>query len=305
MSSFLDLPEAFLKELEIGNEIRTHGYRGRFAPSPSGSLHLGNLRTALLSWLRSRLFNGSWLLRIDDLDRPRNRPESLEKIKQDLLWLGLKWDVQIIKQSHRIDLYNSILYAFKKQRKLYACRCTRKDLAQIPHDKNQQFIYPGTCREKNFSLEVKTGRQPCWRLIVKENFSTISGDVILRRSDGFIAYHLATVIDELTLGISEVIRGEDLRPSLAPQFAICDALGQNSFQCMHVPLLLSNGRKLSKRDESEGLDFFRSQGWNSGKVIGWLGSSMKLVPKGSELSSLELLDEIKKNLLSFDSCFEK
>ena len=119
-----------LQKLEAGQRLRRKGYRGRFAPSPSGPLHLGNLRTALISWLIARISSGIWLLRIDDLDKPRNQSGASERLQEDLIWLGMKWDGPIVFQSDRIELYRSLLSALKLQGKLYACRCSRSLLVK-------------------------------------------------------------------------------------------------------------------------------------------------------------------------------
>lgn len=294
VSSF-ELPDHLHEQLEEGKRLRHQGYRGRFAPSPTGPLHLGNLRTALMSWLQARLANGTWLLRVDDLDRPRNRAGALESLQHDLRWLGLDWDGPVFLQSQRRGLYSSVLSTLRRQGKLYACRCSRRMLADVSAPVGRGLIYPGTCRDLELFWGWHEGRLPSWRLRVSEQFSEISGDVILRRADGFTAYHLATVVDELTLGISEVVRGEDLLVAMPAQLAVIDAMSQRPPVYRHVPLLCdAQGRKLAKREGQAGLDDLRSQGLGPSQVVGWLAASQELIAVGSEFTAVELLSELKK-----------
>ncbi len=291
-----NLPEELLELLKIGQQLRMQCYRGRFAPSPTGPLHLGNLRTALVSWLKARLNEGEWLLRIDDLDTPRNRSGAIESIQKDLLWLGLDWNGPIVFQSQRIELYMSILSALKSQGKLYPCRCTRRLLAKRNQSQSKEFIYPGTCRELGLSWDIKSGRLPSLRLIVREEFSISSGDVVVRRADGLIAYHLATAADELLLGINEVVRGQDLAKALHSQLAIIDALDQKPVFYRHVPLFFNNdGTKMSKREGGIGIRSLGDNDIRAANVIGYLASSLDLVPNGSVLSALELLSHVRKD----------
>ncbi len=287
------LPSLLAEALEIGASLSEEAYCGRFAPTPSGPLHLGNIRTALISWLKARRSSGKWILRIDDLDTPRNYPGAVEKIQQDLLWLGLTWDGPIIFQSQRKALYSSALSFLKSQDKLFACFCSRKLLT-----KQTTSIYSGKCRNLELGFDKKNGKCPSLRLKVSKNFSKSSGDIVLKRADGVIAYHLATVVDELTLGVNQVIRGNDLSASRSSQLAVLDALNQRSISYAHIPLMLNtDGTKLSKRNGGFGLDYLRSKGMNASKTIGFLASSLDLVPKDSELSSLDLLSELKNRNL--------
>ncbi len=300
MSSLTDPFEELFQSLKDGQDLRTRGYRSRFAPSPSGPLHLGNLRTALASWLRTRLKRGEWILRIDDLDTPRNRSGAIESIQKDLIWLGLDWDGPVVFQSQRRNLYRKTLSFFKHQDKIYPCHCSRSVLARSPRRQRQEFIYPGTCRDLGLSWTMHQGRLPSLRLKVGEEFSMACGDVVLKRADGFISYHLATVADELSLGICEVIRGNDLAASVYSQLAIINALDQKPLTYMHVPLLFNpDGTKISKRTGGKGIRYLQSKGLQPAKIIGLLASSLELVPKGSELSALELLSDLirNKNLL--------
>ena len=294
MGTSKDLPEKLFHLLRDGQDFRSHCYRGRFAPSPTGPLHLGNLRTALVSWLRARFYKGEWLLRIDDLDTPRNRQGAIESIQRDLLWLGLDWDGPLVLQSQRRDLYRSVISSFKLQDKIYPCRCTRQQLEERARIKKDCFTYPGTCRDLKLPWGINQGRFPSLRLRVAKRFSITCGDVVLRRSDGFIAYHLATVVDEVCLGISEVVRGQDLAQVMDCHLAVIEALGQKTLSFRHVPLFFKkDGTKLSKRDGAAGLQHFQSIGMKAPNVIGLLASSLGIVPEGAVLSASELLSHLR------------
>jgi glutamyl-tRNA synthetase len=291
-----------------GERLRAAGVRGRYAPSPTGRLHLGNLRTALISWLITRLQQGTWLLRIDDLDTPRNRPGAEALILADLRWLGLAWDGEPIRQSERRGMYSSVLSQLRRSGRLYPCRCSRRLLADVSAPHGATPVYPGFCRESATGWGPIDGRLPSWRLRLPpgalcwseplggeccRDAATQVGDVVLRRADGFIAYHLATAVDELALGITDVVRGDDLREATAPQLAVMRELGGVAPRYWHLPLWRdAEGRRLSKRDGGEGLDSLRLQGLDAPAVVGLMAASLHLVPLGSRLSSRELLQEL-------------
>ena len=282
----LELPDHLSQGLQNGQELREQRYRGRFAPTPSGPLHLGNVRTALLSWLRARLNSGQWLLRVDDLDTQRIRSGAIESLQQDLRWLGLDWDGPVVLQSQRRGLYGSFLSTLRKQGYLYPCRCTRRQL-------EGEAIYPGTCRWLHQDWGLRDGRLPAWRLRVAEPYDTVVGDVVLRRADGVIAYHLATSIDELALGINEVVRGQDLVSVCSAQSAVITSLGMALPSYSYVPLLCdSTGQKLSKRDHATGLKPLRDRGEAAAQVIGQLAASLGLESAANPISAQELLEEL-------------
>lgn len=307
--SGVPLPEHIRQQFEWGRNLRQQGPRGRFAPSPSGELHLGNLRTALLSWLEARRCGGIWLLRLDDLDIPRVRPGAEDSILHDLQWLGLHWDGPVIRQSERTGLYASVLSALRRAGHLYPCHCSRRLLADVSAPHGRLAIYPGHCRGQSPWWGERQGRWPSWRLRIGEG--TICwqerwgpegrleggkevGDVVLRRADGVVAYHLATAVDELTLGISDVVRGADLAPSTGAHVAVCEALGFSPPRYAHVPVWRDgNGKRLSKRVASEGLAAQRALGLDAPAVIGKLAASVGLVRPGERLSAQELLAEVK------------
>ena len=287
------VPEHLQQNLAAGRALAAAGdYRGRFAPSPTGVLHLGNLQTALLSWLAARQAGGAWLLRIDDLDTPRNRPGAIEAIQSDLLWLGLEWDGPVVLQSERRGTYHSWLSWLRRSGKLFACRCSRRELADQP-------IYPGFCRTAGHSWGLQQQRLPSWRLRVADHDPHGSGDVVLRRADGFIAYQLATVIDELSFGITDVVRGGDLREALPAQRSLFAALGESPPQFRHGPLLRdAKGQKLSKREASSGLEPLRTAGLDAAAVIGRLASGLQLLEPGARLTATELLEHLTQQKIN-------
>ncbi len=294
----MNLPDHLQTVFERGRQLRLHGYRGRFAPTPSGPLHLGNLRTALISWLRARLQDGEWLLRIDDLDTPRIREGAIDAALADLRWLGLHWDGPVIMQSQRLGLYGSCLSALRREQLLYPCRCTRRQLVAGQR-------YPGTCRDMAMGWGLKDGRLPAWRLKVKALDEPRCGDLVLRRADGFIAYHLATALDELALGITEVVRGSDLAPVCIAQQAVIASLDQRSPSYRHTPLLCDpEGQKLSKREQAAGLAPLREQQWSPERVVGWLSGSLGLVDQDSSLTVSDLLQELRGRTSPLKACLD-
>ncbi len=296
MNDLPDIPENLLQAFFRGEQLRKQSYIGRFAPTPSGDLHLGNLRTALIAWLRARISSGKFILRIDDLDTPRNRAGAVEKIKNDLLWLGLDWDEPIYFQSKRNHIYQEVINALSNRKVTYPCTCNRKRVRQEGLNSNGSLIYSGRCRKLNKPFPAQNSKSPSIRLKVGLDFSNLCGDVILRRADGIVSYHLATVVDELMLGVTEVVRGEDLIGEMSAQLAIFDALEQKPASYLYVPILLNQfGRKLSKRNRDDSLSFYQSQGLGPPQVIGKLAASLNLVNTNSEMNTMELLTELKNN----------
>lgn len=255
---------------------------GRFAPSPSGRIHLGNMLCALLVWLSARQKDGRVLLRIEDLDTARCPRKYADQMCADLHWLGLDWDIgpevggpeDTYYQSQRTEIYQSALEQLERRGLVYPCFCTRAELhaASAPHREDGQVIYAGTCR--NLSIEEVAAKQelraPAMRLKVPEevwqfsdghmgsyaeNLAADCGDFLLRRSDGMFAYQLAVVVDDAAMGVTEVVRGADLLPSTPRQLYLYHLLGLTPPQFYHFPLLLtSDGRRLSKRNADAGLD---------------------------------------------------
>lgn len=304
------LPRHLRQRLARGLALRAHGYRGRFAPSPSGALHRGNLRTALISWLEARLAGGLWLLRIDDLDTPRVVPGADAQIQDDLRWLGLTWDGPLLRQSERRGLYSTVLSAWRRAGHLYPCRCSRRLLADVSAPHGALSVYPGFCRQRQLGWGPEQGRLPSWRLRLPDgplhwserlaaapdqDAAAAVGDVVLRRADGYIAYHLATALDEIDTGITEVVRGVDLWGSTGAQVAVMALLAAPPPRYAHVPLWRDGaGQRLSKREGAEGLAGYRQRGLDGAAVIGDLAASLGLLETGSRLSAGELLQELQR-----------
>lgn len=239
---------------------------GRFAPSPSGRMHLGNAFAALLAWLSVRSQGGKMLLRLEDLDPDRCRPAYGVRLKEDLCWMGLDWDEETQPQSLRTQVYREAFDRLWNRGLIYPCYCTRGQLhaASAPHAADGTPVYPGTCRNLTEERRALMGRPPAWRLrvpdreiafadllqgICRENLARDCGDFILRRSDGVYAYQLAVVCDDGLSGVTEVVRGMDLLSSVPRQIYLQELLDFPRPQYAHVPLLVDEtGRRLSKRD---------------------------------------------------------
>lgn len=263
--------------------------RGRFAPSPSGRMHLGNVCAALLSWLSVRSQQGDWLLRIEDLDPRRSRREYAEWIQSDLQWLGLDWDEEPVWQSERTSIYEAKLDQLQRQNLIYPCFCSRADLhsASAPHGTDGELLYSGRCR--NLSEEQRLAqakiRRPALRISVNkapisftdglqgqiiQNLDQTCGDFIVRRSDGVFAYQLAVVVDDGLMGMTEVVRGLDLLSSTPRQLYLYRCLGLPEPKFYHIPLLMNvQGQRLSKRDQALDLGELRRR-WSAPELIGKL-----------------------------------
>ena len=296
-------------------------YRGRYAPSPTGRLHLGNLRTALLAWLHARLSQGRFILRIDDLDLPRNQPGSMEQIIDDLRWLGLDWDEGPdiggphgpYLQSNRIQHYQAFFLQLQDQNQVFPCICSRKDVQQSPSAPNSgqlETIYPGTCRPSdNASKQGTPHNKPVsWRFLTRnikiawqDNVSqpaTIeldktTGDFVIKRKDGLYAYQFASVVDDGLMGITDIVRGADLIDSMPRQLALFDALQFSRPRFLHAPLMKDNlGRRMAKRDGSDSLEQWKSRDRAPERLIGELASSCGLWPTSRPVSCQELLSNL-------------
>ena len=272
--------------------------RGRFAPSPSGRMHLGNLFCALLSYLSVKSRGGEWILRIEDLDTARCRPDYARQVEEDLRWLGLAWDEGSSAggpdapyfQSERTALYEAALARLRGMGLVYPCFCTRAQLhaGSAPHREDGLTVYPGTCRgltAEDIARREAAGRKGAPRLRVPEETVTFTdghlgevteylptdcGDFLLRRSDGLFAYQLAVVVDDAAMGVTEVVRGADLLSSTPRQLLLYELLGWEAPEFYHFPLLLSpDGRRLSKRDGDLGLGALRER-YTPEEIIGKL-----------------------------------
>lgn len=300
--------------------MHKHQVRGRYAPSPTGALHLGNLRTALLAWLWARQAGGRFVLRMEDLDLPRARPGAAAGILADLRWLGLDWDegpdvggpYGPYIQSARQALYDAALARLRAHGLLYPCYCTRAELARIasaPQGGDEPGRYPGTCRDLTAAERARreaAGRRPALRFRapdtpmtfvdrlagrVTENVAETAGDFVVRRSDGIVSYQLAVVVDDALMGITQVVRGTDLLTSTARQLALYDALGYpRPTEYAHVPLLLdASGARMAKRDASLGLAALRERDMSAADVLGMLAASCRLWPADAPATPAVLL----------------
>jgi len=241
---------------------------GRFAPSPTGPLHLGSLAAALGSWLFARSAGGRWLLRIDDLDSPRVVPGMADDIMKTLELFGFEWDGEPLWQSRRGGLYAEALAALEQKGAVYGCGCSRGDIARIasaPHGTADELVYPGTCRQgirENRETRSVRVRVPDREISfvdgifgrVSQRLPEVCGDFVVKRADGLFAYHLATVVDDAYCGINQVVRGADLLLSTPRQIFLQTLLGFARPSYFHIPLVIDpSGAKLSKRDNAVSL----------------------------------------------------
>ena len=288
---------------------------GRFAPSPSGRMHLGNAFSCLLAWLSARSAGGRIILRHEDLDPARCRREYADRIEDDLRWLGLDWDEGGSKggedyyQSNRREIYEQYLTVLREKGLIYPCFCTRADLhaASAPHASDGTPIYSGACRalSPEQQRERAKGRTPALRAGVPDraltfmdglqglysvNLARDCGDPILRRSDGVHAYQLAVVVDDALMGVNQVVRGRDLLSSTPWQLWLQEELGFSHPAYVHVPLLLSwDGKRLSKRDGDMDLGAVRASGASPQSIVGRLAFTAGLIDREEPFSPAELI----------------
>lgn len=291
---------------------------GRFAPSPSGRMHLGNVLCALLSWLSVRSQNGSYILRIEDLDPERCPRHYADLIEEDLHWLGLDWDAGASQggsdgsyyQSERTAIYQTYFDTLHAQGLLYPCFCSRAALhaASAPHLSDGRVIYAGTCRnltpEQIAEKRKKRGAATRIRVpdetitftdrlqgVCQESLADECGDFIIRRSDGVFAYQLAVVVDDGREGVTEVVRGRDLLDSTARQIWLHRLLGFTPPQFIHIPLLNdADGRRLSKRDADLDLGILRKR-FQPAELTGALAYAAGLIPSPLPVHPTELISE--------------
>jgi glutamyl-Q tRNA(Asp) synthetase len=246
-------------------------YVGRFAPSPTGSLHFGSLVAALASWLDARAAKGRWLVRIEDLDRPREQPGAAHDILRTLERFGLYWDEPVVFQSLRVELYRHALEALRDH--AYWCGCTRKEIADSSAGvaADGAKIYPGTCRagllagKAPRALRVRTGAQ---KILFRDraqgeqdqDLAAAIGDFVLHRADGQFAYQLAVVVDDAEQSVTDVVRGADLLGSTARQIHLQRLLGYRQPRYLHVPMAVNRaGEKLSKQTGAPPIDASRKE----------------------------------------------
>lgn len=282
--------------------------RGRFAPSPSGRMHLGNLWSCLLAWLSARSAGGGMVLRLEDLDPDRCRREYCDQVMRDLEWLGLDWDNEPVYQSQRSDLYRDYFDRLDRQGLIYPCYCTRAErlAASAPHRSDGVALYDGRCRRltPEQTAEFAKTRRPAWRVAVPEeevSFDDLCmgpyrqrldrecGDFILRRSDGVYAYQLAVVVDDALMGVTQVVRGSDLLDSTPRQLWLGRCLGFDAPAHAHVPLLLApDGRRLAKRDRDQELGQLQ-QRFTAPELVGRLAHLAGLIPEYAPITPTQLI----------------
>ena len=275
---------------------------GRFAPTPSGRMHLGNVFAAMVAWLSVRSRDGELVLRMEDLDTQRTSDEYAAVLRSDLLWLGLDWDRETPAQSKRSTVYDRYFDILRQKGLLYPCYCTRSQLHSVnaPHLSDGTYVYPGTCRDLSSPPE---GRKPAWRVRVpqrtyglvdmamgafSQDLSTDCGDFVVRRADGVYVYQLAVTVDDGEAGVTEVVRGVDLLGSAPRQMYLQELFGFPHPTYGHVPLLMApDGRRLSKRDKDLDLGQLR-QRCAPEQLLGALAFSAGLLEKREAVSAREL-----------------
>ena len=288
--------------------------RGRFAPSPTGRMHLGNVFCALLSWLSAKSKGGEWHLRIEDLDPGRSRRDYALQLQEDLQWLGLPWDGEVVWQSERSDIYEHYLQQLKDAGLTYPCFCTRADImaTQAPHETDGRIVYAGTCRGKVLD-EMEKNKPAATRLIVPDevisfqdghygeqhvNLAEHCGDYILRRKDGAWAYQLAVVVDDALMDVTEVVRGRDLLLSTPQQLHLYRTLaslcsppkgGRGVSFCHHPLLVNESGQRLCKRDRSLDLSSLRQKHTSPKDIIGYLAFLAGILPSPTPSFPQDLL----------------
>lgn len=283
-------------------------YVGRLAPSPTGALHLGNVRTFMIAWLRARSQGGRIVVRMEDLDHPKDKPGAALGTIEDLRWLGFDWDAEYV-QSERKPRYREALERLADR--VYPCVCSRRDVesAQSAPHAGEQLFYPGTCRARFSSwreAEAFKGSSPCWRFRVptdetvafedvfagryEQNVAATLGDFPVSRDEFGAGYTLAVVVDDAAMGVTEVVRGDDLLAATPAQILLQRALGLPTPAYCHVPLVVGpDGRRLAKRHGDTRVAAYRAAGRRPEEVIGFLAASCGWCPAGEAVSLEDLL----------------
>ena len=290
---------------------------GRFAPTPSGRMHLGNVFAALIAWLSVRSRNGSMVLRMEDLDTQRTSAEFAETLRNDLAWLGLDYDWEQSPQSQRSQVYDRYFEMLREKNLLYPCYCTRSQLHGVnaPHLSDGTYVYPGTCR--NLENPPKN-RLPSWRVMVPDrlwtvedhiqghyelNLATECGDMVVRRADGVYVYQLAVTVDDGEAGVTEVVRGMDLLSSAPRQMYLQELFGFSHPEYAHVPMLMAeDSRRLSKRDRDLDLGEIRKR-MKPEQLIGNLAFAAGILDRNIPVSAAELSKEFSWNKVSKQDIF--
>ncbi len=282
---------------------------GRFAPSPTGALHLGNLRTALLAWLFARSRGGRFLLRVEDLDPQRSKLAHEERQLADLRAIGIDWDSEPVRQSARTGLYLEALSRLEAQGRVYPCWCTRAEIRsapEAPHGPLPEGAYPGTCRRltaaERAERERSAGRPAALRLdaggeriaftdLLRGDQEGAVDDFVLRRGDGTPAYNLAVVVDDAAQDIAEVVRGDDLIESTPRQLLLARLLGLPAPRHAHVPLVLGpDGARLAKRHGTVTLTDLADHGRGPQDAVAWMAMSLGLAEEREPVSAADLVE---------------
>ena len=290
---------------------------GRFAPTPSGRMHLGNVFAALIAWLSVRSPDGEMVLRMEDLDTQRTSADFADVLRDDLRWLGLDHDRETPPQSLRSEAYDGYFEILRDKGLIYPCYCTRSQLHSVnaPHLSDGTYVYTGTCRNLT---EVPKNRVPSWRVMVPDklwtvedkvqghyelNLATQCGDMVVRRADGVYVYQLAVTVDDGEAGVTEVVRGMDLLSSAPRQMYLQELFGFRHPEYGHVPMLLApDGRRLSKRDKDLDLGELRKR-VTPEQLIGTLAFASGLIDQNCPISARELAGEFTWDKLKGDSIY--
>ena len=290
---------------------------GRFAPTPSGRMHLGNVFAALLAWLSVKSRNGEMVLRMEDLDTQRTSNEFADILREDLRWLGLSWDREQSPQSQRSAVYDRYFEELRGRGLIYPCYCTRSQLHSVnaPHLSDGTYVYTGTCRNLT---EPPKDRKPAWRVMVPDrlwtledivqghyelNLLTQCGDMVMRRADGVYVYQLAVTVDDGEAGVTEVVRGMDLLSSAPRQMYLQELFGFAHPAYAHVPMLLApDGRRLSKRDRDLDLGELRKN-VSRETLLGTLAFAAGILDQKCAISPEELAMEFSWKKVKGDSIY--
>ncbi len=278
---------------------------GRFAPTPSGRMHLGNVFAALMSYLSVKSQGGNWILRMEDLDTQRTKTEYAQTLREDLRWLGLDWDREMPPQSARSEVYAGYFHHLEELGLVYPCYCTRSQLHSVnaPHLSDGTYVYPGTCRDLTDAQRAAQTRDPAYRVRVpdrdfsftdlvqgayRENLLTDCGDFVVRRADGVYVYQLAVTVDDGEAGVTEVVRGMDLLSSAPRQMYLQELFGFPAPRYAHIPMLMApDGRRLSKRDRDLDMGAIRTR-MTPEQLIGILACAAGITGDPCPISAREL-----------------
>ena len=293
---------------------------GRFAPTPSGRMHLGNVFAALIAWASVRSQDGEMVLRMEDLDTQRTSADFAAVLRDDLNWLGLDYDRETPPQSRRSDTYDRYFEILREKGLIYPCYCTRSQLHSVnaPHLSDGTYVYTGTCRDLTEADRAKFDRKPAWRVIVPDRLWQVEdlvqghyelnlydqcGDMVMRRADGIYVYQLTVTVDDGESGVTEVVRGMDLLSSAPRQMYLQELFGFPHPAYGHVPMLLApDGRRLSKRDRDLDLGELRKR-VTPQQLIGTLAFAAGLIDQNTPISARELAGEFSWDKLSGENIF--